>query len=261
MLESTFLHIPGIGETTETYLWQHGIRHWNEFEKRSGSICLPKRKKDLISKYISLSKECIARQDYHFFSANLPLNQHWRAYSTFRPCFLDIETTGLDKHRNEITLIGLYNGAESKVFINGHNLDEFYEELSKYPVIVSFNGMMFDVPFIKAKYDVPIDQLHIDLRFVLAKLGYKGGLKKIEKELGITRDDSIDGVDGFEAVRLWYRYKKGDQEALKKLVEYNIADIENLKTLMDYAFKASMKRCFSSALPDPQCIKHRANLG
>jgi len=52
---------------------------------------------------------------------------------------------------------------------------------------------------------------HIDLRFLLKKLGYAGGLKRIDKELGINRGADIDGIDGFEAVRLWNEYRWGNK--------------------------------------------------
>ena len=32
------------------------------------------------------------------------------------------------------------------------------------------------------------------------------------------RDFSVDGIDGFEAVNLWYRYKRGNMEALQRLL-------------------------------------------
>jgi hypothetical protein len=66
---------------------------------------------------------------------------------------------------------------------------------------------------------------------------YEGGLKKIEKDLGITRSNEIDGVDGFEAVRLWRKYQRGDKKALKTLISYNNADIINLEPLMERAYE------------------------
>jgi hypothetical protein len=45
-------------------------------------------------------------------------------------------------------------------------------------------------------------------------LGYRGGLKYIEKKFGISRDQEIDGMDGYDAVRLWQAYQWGDEAAL-----------------------------------------------
>jgi len=149
----------------------------------------------------------------------------------------------LSVSRNKITTIGIYDGKKSKVFIRRKNIDEFQKEIKKYSTIITFNGRCFDIPFIRAKYPkIRFNQLHIDLRFVLAELGYKGGLKRIETVLGVGRDDEIDGVDGYEAVKLWYRYRKGDEEALKKLVKYNIADVVNLKELMEFAYERMVGR-------------------
>jgi uncharacterized protein YprB with RNaseH-like and TPR domain len=57
-----------------------------------------------------------------------------------------------------------------------------------------------------------------------------GGFKTVERKLGIPR--KTVGVDGFEAVRLWYRYvNDADEDALSLLLEYNREDVVNLKTL------------------------------
>lgn len=208
---------------------------------------LPEKKINHIAEHIQISQKEFEKSNYSHFAECLPIKEHWRAYKDFenKCCFLDIETTGLSKDRNKITTIGIYDGKESKVFINGQNLEEFSEEIKKYSMIVTFNGRCFDLPFISAKFpDVKFDQFHIDLRFVMKDLGYTGGLKRIEHEIGIARDDEIEGVDGYEAVRLWKRYEKGDEEALKTLVKYNIADVENLKTMMDMAFDKMKEKEF-----------------
>ena len=97
---------------------------------------------------------------------------HWRAYEDFKDkcCFLDIETTGLSKHRNELTVIGLYNGKESKVFVKGINLNEFMDEINNYSFIVTFNGYLFDIPFIQSKFpDLEFNHFHSDLKLFPAR--------------------------------------------------------------------------------------------
>ncbi len=62
-----------------------------------------------------------------------------------------------------------------------------------------------------------------------------GGLKKVEKHLGITRDSL--GIDGWEAMRLWERYNKNDDlQALKTLLDYNRDDVINLPILEEKLF-------------------------
>jgi len=59
-----------------------------------------------------------------------------------------------------------------------------------------------------------------------------GGLKRVEERLGIARH--LKEVNGFEAVRLWWRYVEyADLIALQKLLDYNKEDIVNLKILKD----------------------------
>ena len=91
--------------------------------------------------------------------------------------------------------------------------------IADYELVITFNGACFDLPFIKRCFPgISLPKGHIDLRFVLKKMGLGGGLKKIEKDTGIIRSDEIEGVDGFEAVRLWQQYQWGDEKALSTLI-------------------------------------------
>ena len=85
------------------------------------------------------------------------------------------------------------------------NLDDFVNDIEKYQVIVSYNGKSFDIPFLERFFRIRLHHAQIDLRYVLARLGVKGGLKGCEKQLGLHRGN-LDGVDGYFAVLLWHRY-------------------------------------------------------
>ena len=39
-LRSTFIHIPGVGYSTERHLWEEGVQSWDEFRKRRDSLGL-----------------------------------------------------------------------------------------------------------------------------------------------------------------------------------------------------------------------------
>ena len=83
---------------------------------------------------------------------------------------------------------------------------------------------------------------HIDLRHVLASLGYKGGLKSCEKQLDIYRGE-MDGVDGWFAVLLWHEYvNNGNDKALETLLAYNVLDTVNLEVLMVEAYNLFMDK-------------------
>jgi uncharacterized protein YprB with RNaseH-like and TPR domain len=64
------------------------------------------------------------------------------------------------------------------------------------------------------------------------KRNLRGGFKAVERQLGIPRQ--LSGIDGFEAVRLWWKYKNdGDHNALALLLKYNEEDVRNLKVLRE----------------------------
>jgi uncharacterized protein YprB with RNaseH-like and TPR domain len=131
-----------------------------------------------------------------------------------------------------ITTIALYDGRTIRWYVQGRNLEQFEDDIRDYRVIVTYNGKCFDVPFIRNTMGVPMDHAHIDLRYVLASQGYRGGLKGCERQLGICRHE-LDGVDGFFAVLLWDDFQRnGNRKALETLLAYNILDVVNLEALM-----------------------------
>ena len=240
MLKQTFLHISGIGEKTERKIWDLGIREWSEFKLPYPESLLIKAKQ--IELYLKESIEQIENRNPNYFSRRLPLDQSWRIFPEFRETtvYLDIETTGLDFY-NEITTIALYDGKSVAWYVNGRNLDDFKKDIFKYNVIVSYNGKSFDAPFIENYFSMKLDHVHIDLRYVLASLGYRGGLKSCEEQLGIDRGD-IKGIDGYFAVLLWNEYKSNkNTRALDTLLAYNIEDVVNLEQLMVIAYNLKLK--------------------
>jgi len=242
MLNSSFIHIQGIGAITEQRLWETGFRDWDSF---SGDITIPipAGRKYFLEKGIEESRRHLANRNPVYFSKHLPSNQCWRLFPEFREStvYLDIETTGLDRYFNDITTIALYDGQSIKTYVRGQNLEDFIEDIQKYKVIVSYNGKSFDIPFIEHHFNIQLDHAHIDLRYILHSLGFRGGLKGCEKQLGMDRGDLSD-IDGFFAVLLWDEYQKaGDPKALETLLSYNIQDTINLENLMVTAYNLKVK--------------------
>ncbi|MDA3855839.1 MAG: ribonuclease H-like domain-containing protein [Candidatus Woesearchaeota archaeon] len=242
MLKKTFCHTQGISNETEKVLWENGIGTWEEFLENFESIsCIPQSKLEKIKTEIIFSREHLENNNLKYFQEKLIPKEHHRLANYGKIAYVDIETTGLSKYTDEITMIGIFDGETAKSYVSGQDLEEAYEKLKEFDIIVTFNGKTFDMPFIEYKSKIKYDKIHLDLRFMLKELGLAGGLKKIEIALGITRDDEVQGVDGFEAVRLWRRYKKGDENALRKLLIYNKEDIVNLKFLLEYYLKEKEK--------------------
>lgn len=238
MLKHTFIHAKGASAITERNLWSDGIFDWSLFLDNLSSVNLPDRKKKSIKEEIENSEIEVSKSNYMYFKNKLPRNELWRLYPQVRDScvFLDIETTGLG-FGDKITVIGLYNGKEVKTYVYGRNLDEFKEEIEKYSMIVSFNGTCFDLPFIKKRFpELNLNQMHVDLRYFLRRLGLSGGLKVIESRMSIKRTEETTGLSGWDAVRLWHRYERGDKESLDLLLKYNNEDIINLKKILEITY-------------------------
>jgi len=238
MLTNTYIHIPGVGPGTEKKIWKSGIICWEDFLKNHNIFKCSKNRQRILFSGIEESVEQLNAGNHIFFAKRIPPAYHWRAFRQFREktAYVDIETTGLSCEYDKITIIGIYNGKETKTYVRGINLEEAQGELVKYQQLVTFNGARFDIPFIEHEFPGFFNHLHIDLMYLLKKLGYGGGLKRIECQLGLKRSEETEGITGMDAVRLWNMYQRGNDEALEKLIKYNREDIENLEKLIEMTF-------------------------
>ena len=240
MLHNTFLHIPGIGEKTEKQIWLAGIHCWEQWREPLPAT-LPQTKTRLISMQLAQFRSR-DNDSARFYADLLPSGHLWRLFPHFRAAtaYLDIETNGMGWDQCEITTIALYDGQTIRTYIQGRNLEEFISDIERYEIIVTYNGKNFDVPVIESCLHTRLDQVHIDLRHILARLGYRGGLKGCEKQLGINRMD-LEGVDGYWAVLLWQEFERtGSSKALETLLAYNIADAVNLEALLVHAYNLNI---------------------
>lgn len=153
--------------------------------------------------------------------------------------YIDIETTGLTYYASEITVVGIYlcrgNETEFVQFVGKDITPEaILEALEGVEIIYTYNGSRFDLPFIQSQLgiDLTTHYRHRDLMYDCWGKKLYGGLKGVERQLGVTRN--LPDMNGLEAVRLWWKYVDSfDLDALNKLCEYNKEDVVNLKTLRD----------------------------
>lgn len=152
-----------------------------------------------------------------------------------RVLFLDIETTGLSRYYDELTLVGYAMAGTYNVHIAGDNPASFTRVLRSAAALVTFNGTLFDIPFLKNAFeDLEIPEVHIDLRYAARRVGLAGGQKSIEQQLGIDVRDGLEDVDGRVAVLLWHQYLRGDAASLRKLIAYNHADVKGMSAILDH---------------------------
>jgi len=242
MLQNTFMHIQSIGAITEQRLWESGLSDWDAFSNDI-SIPLSGKRKYLLEKGTDESRQHLYQNNPVYFSKCLPANQSWRLFPEFRnsTVYLDIETTGLDRHYHSITTIALYDGHEIKTYVNGKNLDDFIEDIQQYRVFISYNGKSFDIPFIESFFNIRLNHAHIDLRYVLYSLGFRGALKSVERQLGNGRGDMRD-IDGFFAVLLWDEFlRTKNRQSLETLLAYNVQDTITLENLMVTAYNLKLR--------------------
>lgn len=245
MLKRTFIHLPGVGPRREAHFWHQGVETWDDFLAAKWVAGLSRERFRSLQEDVRQSVGHVAEPGY--FASRLSANEHWRLFRTCRPRvgYLDIETTGTFWPGLLVTVVGLYDGVTMRQFVQGYNLQEFPKALEGLDLLVTFNGTQFDLPVLRAYFmDLALPPLHVDLRFLLARLGYKGGLKKIEPRFGINRPNEVNGMDGYMAVILWQRYQRGDRTSLDLLLKYNREDVINLEVLMEQAFEMQQERLF-----------------
>ncbi len=243
MLKQTFRHIQGIGAKTEKRLWKAGVTSWEQFLDSPPPGSLPRWLQDESRFELERSLTALEKWNARYFTSRLPHQLHWRLYPEFaeRVAYLDIETTGLGAQESMITVIGLYDGERPQVYVHGRNLEQFVTDIDAFTLLVTYNGKQFDLPFLRTKLGIPLDQAHIDLRYPLAALGYKGGLKKIEKLLGLERPGLVSLLDGWCAVVLWRYHERGEDGALETLLHYNLEDVVHLPALLAEVYNTSIQ--------------------
>ena len=254
MITNSFIFLERIGNKLEQNIWRNGIHDWDSFLRRNSIKGLSRHRKLYYNRKILNARKALYNFDSCHFLKLLPHSEMWRLYDFFKEdvVFLDIETTGLSKNEDDITVFGLYDGLNTKIMIKGINLDcnALKKELQKYKLIITFNGASFDIPFIEKRYPNLLPKIpNFDVKSATDRLGLKGGLKNIEKTLGIKRSNIVDKFYGGDALTLWRMYRAtGDDYYLNLLVEYNEYDIVNLKTVAEHCVKKLKEKMINDYL-------------
>lgn len=165
--------------------------------------------------------------------------------------FFDIETTGFSPTTASIYLIGcMHRQGEQLVvtqFFAENKKEEkailcaFLELLSRFHKIISFNGIGFDIPFIKAKCDsygmaeafkdfeyIDIFKAISNVKSILKLANYKQ--KTIESFLGILRDDMFSGG---ELINVYEEYTHSQALAAEQfLLLHNYEDVIGMLELI-----------------------------
>jgi uncharacterized protein YprB with RNaseH-like and TPR domain len=145
--------------------------------------------------------------------------------------YLDIETS----FSNKITVVGIYvAGTNRLTHIVGDCItpEAILDSLDGVKSIYTYNGNRFDLPVIHHNLGINLRKLFksCDLMYDCWKNNLKGGLKAVERTLGIGRE--IDGKGDDDPRLLWRRYRMHrDEDSLERLLFYNQEDTLNLLLL------------------------------
>lgn len=246
MLTRTFLHIAGIGPKRERSIWSDGILSWDDM--LDDRDLFDQGPPPHVEQEITLSRQKLSQGQARWFEERLGPTEAWRLGADFddgRIAYLDIETDGStanhiassDDAPGGTTVCAVWDGIQARVFLRDHDLHLIPQYLAQYKVLCTFNGKAFDIPYLEGRFGKDFFAgAHLDLRPITTAVGLKGGLKKIEKQIGIERSAMIRRYTGYDAVKLWGAYKRGRKDALEPLARYNLADAVNLQSLLRVAY-------------------------
>jgi uncharacterized protein len=227
LIEQTFQHCPGIGPVTEFRLKRSGFSGWADCLKQPHRLPLGAATRRRFLRWLERSVQALSDEDIAFFVEHLPIREHWRILARWfqQATFFDIETTGLSPYHNDVGVICAFQSGCLYRFVRGPDLDGFLQLVDQSALLVAFNGSSFDVPFLERTFNLPgIGRPCVDLRWMLYHQGYTGGLKAIERTMGLRRPADLADIDGAAAVMLDHRWQAGDLQAGALLVRYCAVD-------------------------------------
>lgn len=233
IIEESLAHLRHVGARRLACLGTAGVRGWGDVLACGApppgfSPVVWER----VKREASSCRDLLERQDLRTLCRCLRNSDHWRVLYEFWEIasYFDIETEGLGNDAGITVIVCLHRGQLHR-FTRAEGLDGFLELLDDVKLLVSFNGCGFDIPQVLRWFHVPeLPCAHVDLRWVCFHQGWRGGLKRIERDLGLERPADLEGVGGDDAVRLWRRWEaRSDEVALRLLVRYCSADVMALR--------------------------------
>ena len=261
MLNASFAYAKGMTQDLERALWSRGVLDWSlaRAHPEEVSEAVGNARASKLAEAIGEAQRALESRDRGWFKQAFTTHESWRLWQGYCPAakiaLVDIETTGLTPGYDQITVIGLVDRNTSRVFVAGkpmpgdEPLERFPAAVKEYDLIVTFNGETFDLPFIERHFKdagFRCELPHLDLLILSRALGISGGLKDIEKQMGIGRGGDIAGMRGGEAIALWGAWKNGDAAAYKKITTYCKADCANLWDLADLLYRKRWQTVFTA---------------
>lgn len=245
MLNHSFLHLPGIGETTEKRLWDQGVRSWDDLEMSLGDVFGAKKAAN-VAVGLEESRAAFESGEYGYFAERMKSAHIWRLIPECQEsvAYLDIETTGLGfpPESHSTTIAVLFKGELIVEHEPARKLALLERLEAEAKMVVTFNGLCFDLPFLRHETGLELRLPHVDLCVWFRRHDIRGGLKAIQRAHPQVHQRSSMDIDGFDAVRLWRMHERGVPRALETLMTYNAEDSLVLQPLLHIAFERELER-------------------
>ncbi len=251
LAKRSFLHLTGISFDREKHLWKQGIQSWEDFESSEAPLLAElapgdEARRERWRKDMRFARLAWEEEDLLFFQQRWPKEALWRLVPEFldRIAYLDIETTGLGMppRAASTTVTFLFRDQVYQEHEEKKKAELIRWVLAESRLLCTFFGENFDVPFLEAEFGIPFERAHIDLCPWFKRLGYKGGLKKIETLVPeLPKRASLD-LNGRDAVHLWALHQQGSEGALETLLHYNAEDVVMLEPLLAKCLELQLLR-------------------
>ncbi len=234
LVPRTFQLVRGVGPWRERDLWARGLASWADVRAAAthGPVMSKRLDAELLAA-IDRAEQALSERRLAQLAALIPAREHWRIAPHFPDAcaFLDLEADG----DGAPTIVGLMDREGLAKARESPDPCGLLERLAQSPIWVTFNGGAYDLPALRRTFEAaPEPEVHVDLRFVCRQARLKGGLKEIETSLGLGRPAHLLGLKGLDAIRLWREWTfNRELSALRILVEYNLYDAINLRSLLD----------------------------
>src|SRR5438105_5999466 len=150
MLACTFQLTSGVGPGRERRLWREGLACWSELAA-APAPALSVRADPALRAAAERATAALERRDVAELAGLLPSSEHWRLYGAFGDdaAYLDIETGDDVWGREGISAIGFLDREGPRLLLAGRDLHLFPALARRWPLLVTFNGLSFDVPILR----------------------------------------------------------------------------------------------------------------
>jgi len=163
-------------------------------------------------------------------------------------CYLDIETTGLSMA--PLFLIGLIYSSEGRLIVDQLFARDYSEEetilrllaaiMPRFDILVTFNGITFDVPFIEERMTIhrlafPAPAAHIDLlplaRAVVGGRTPNHRLQTLEKHF--CKRKRVGDISGADIPQAYHDFvRTGDAKDMASVIHHNRLDLVTMLQLV-----------------------------